>query len=112
MPERNALISAPVISAARADPIKLPTPIATMVARVTIRMILLLLKTPLEPHALETRFRPLVGLAHIARHFLGRLVARVMLNAIAGDIRCCGGGGIAGAHHRARLVHGESGAAR
>src|SRR5215470_3108896 len=51
--ERNAFISAPVMSAARADPIRPTTPVVTMMAHAIIRMVLFLLGCSVA-HTLST----------------------------------------------------------
>jgi hypothetical protein len=51
-----------------------------------------------EPHALGPALGPLVGLADVALDHLGRLVARVLLNVIAGHVGRRRGRRVARAH--------------
>ena len=51
----------------------------------------------LEADALETRFRPAFGLAHVALNHFRALVARVPADAIARYVLRCGGSGVASA---------------
>src|SRR5262245_56544080 len=57
-----------------------------------------------EPDALEAVPRPLIGLAHVPAHHLGRLVPRVLLNAVA---RHVGSRGVAGAQRMPREALGH-----